>query len=379
MTSADGVYWTVRMGIADHSWRSVCWAPEISLFCAVASGSPSRVMTSPDGVVWTIQPHPLDRAWCSVCWAPEPSIFCAVASSGSGDRVMTSLPAMPNSRNMTRSFPGQFVIAPSQNVGIGTQLPLHRLHVASDAYLHSSVGVGTTLPRRALDISGSALLLSGNLGVGGVTPTACVTFPAGTSSLPPFLLTPGTLLASGGAGFLEYDGAMFYASRAVMRTPQVALPKDPYPLTSTTSPQQLMSIGSVAVPAGVFLFDCRYALSNLDATSASFGFGISAAGGAAISSQGWLASAVKTDSDSGNLLTLGHNTTTSTSLVTANTGSNCMARVQGVLRLSAGGILTPQVSVTAAQVAAFVRENAQFRIYQVGSVHNTNVALGDWS
>ena len=52
MTSPDGVNWTIRTSAADNSWRSVCWSPELGLFCAVAdSGTGNRVMTSPDGGV----------------------------------------------------------------------------------------------------------------------------------------------------------------------------------------------------------------------------------------------------------------------------------------------------------------------------------------
>jgi len=39
--------WTIRTSAADNSWRSVCWSPELSLFCAVAiTGVGNRVMTS---------------------------------------------------------------------------------------------------------------------------------------------------------------------------------------------------------------------------------------------------------------------------------------------------------------------------------------------
>ncbi|GEM_PF-2779888 len=91
MTSPDGINWTVRASAADNNWYSVCWSPELSIFCAVAaSGTGNRVMTSPDGVTWTSRASAADNAWFSVCWSPELSIFCAVAISGVGNRVMTS-------------------------------------------------------------------------------------------------------------------------------------------------------------------------------------------------------------------------------------------------------------------------------------------------
>jgi len=91
MTSPDGITWTIRTSAADNNWRSVCWSPELSLFCAVANtGTGTRVMTSPDGITWTTRTSAADNDWYSVCWSPELSLFCAVAYSGTGDRVMTS-------------------------------------------------------------------------------------------------------------------------------------------------------------------------------------------------------------------------------------------------------------------------------------------------
>ena len=95
MTSPDGVNWTARTSAADNSWNSVYWSPELSLFCAVAtSGVGNRVMTSPDGVNWTIRTSAADNNWNSVCWSPELSLFCVAASTGTGNRVMTNAPAL---------------------------------------------------------------------------------------------------------------------------------------------------------------------------------------------------------------------------------------------------------------------------------------------
>jgi len=55
MTSPNGIDWTIRVSAADNGWHSVCWSPELELFCAVSySGTGNRVMTSPDGINWTI-------------------------------------------------------------------------------------------------------------------------------------------------------------------------------------------------------------------------------------------------------------------------------------------------------------------------------------
>jgi len=98
MTSPDGIIWTARTSAADNTWTSVTWAPELSLFVAVASsGTGNRVMTSPDGITWTARTSAADNNWGSVTWAPELSIFVATATTGTGNRVMTS----PNGINWT--------------------------------------------------------------------------------------------------------------------------------------------------------------------------------------------------------------------------------------------------------------------------------------
>ncbi len=104
MTSPDGLTWTRRTGIpvgaSAVTWRSVCWSPELHLFCAVGdsgttggSGTAFRVMTSSDGLNWTTPASTVPtNGWVSVCWSPELGLFCAVASAGSGGNyVMTSL------------------------------------------------------------------------------------------------------------------------------------------------------------------------------------------------------------------------------------------------------------------------------------------------
>jgi hypothetical protein len=91
MTSPDGITWTPRTSALDNDWRSVCWSPELSLFCAVSyNGTNNRVMTSPNGITWTSRTSAVDNEWNSVCWSPELSLFCAVSYNGTNNRVMTS-------------------------------------------------------------------------------------------------------------------------------------------------------------------------------------------------------------------------------------------------------------------------------------------------
>lgn len=82
--------WITRTSAADNLWLNVCWAPEISLFVAVAENGINKIMTSPDGVVWTGRTAATTNNWISVCWSPELLLFVAVGFTGIGNRVMTS-------------------------------------------------------------------------------------------------------------------------------------------------------------------------------------------------------------------------------------------------------------------------------------------------
>jgi len=91
MTSSDGVTWAPYAATQANLWTSVCWSPELRLFCAVSYDGANRVMTSPDGQTWTPQVAAAANQWYRVVWAAAIGKFCAVSLNGTaGTRVMTS-------------------------------------------------------------------------------------------------------------------------------------------------------------------------------------------------------------------------------------------------------------------------------------------------
>lgn len=81
-TSPDGITWTERILPFSQNWCSVCWSPELMLFCAIVYGN-TIAATSPDGINWTERTLPTSRRWYSVCWSPKLMLFCAIASNSS--------------------------------------------------------------------------------------------------------------------------------------------------------------------------------------------------------------------------------------------------------------------------------------------------------
>jgi hypothetical protein len=58
----------------------------------------------------------------------------------------------------------------SNNLGIGTTIPIQPLHVIGQSYFSSNLGIGTTLPRQLLDIQHGNAIFSANLGIGTTIP-----------------------------------------------------------------------------------------------------------------------------------------------------------------------------------------------------------------
>jgi hypothetical protein len=108
MVSSDGLNWLNAITVSSSSnWVSVCWSPKLGLFCAVGYSTGTtiqRVIVSSDGLNWTNAiDGVLTNDWLSVCWSPELELFCAVAYSGTtNQRVMISR----NGYNWTSAIDG---------------------------------------------------------------------------------------------------------------------------------------------------------------------------------------------------------------------------------------------------------------------------------
>ena len=70
--------WTQRTLPVSANWYSICWSPELRLFCTIANSS-NIAATSPDGITWTQRTLPVSAYWRLICWSPELRLFCVVA------------------------------------------------------------------------------------------------------------------------------------------------------------------------------------------------------------------------------------------------------------------------------------------------------------
>jgi len=197
------------------------------------------------------------------------------------------------------------------------------------------------------------------------------------------VFTTDTLAASPTPGAFEYDGTAMYATpttgqRGVVVTDQIVILSSPYTLASQTAAQKLFNNttnGQLTLTAGTYWFNSFFSLSAMSGTSGSFGFAI---GGTATVTQSWRAAAQK---GTGTLSTATatqttYNTTANTTLATASTNTVGYAQIDGLLTVTVGGTIIPQVSLTQA-AAAVVGAGSYFFIRPYGSSSVSYV--GNWS
>ena len=190
-------------------------------------------------------------------------------------------------------------------------------------------------------------------------------------------------LGSATTGTLEFETPAFYmtgatSQRGAVLIDQYIIQQATYTLTSQTAAQKLFSTanGAVTLVAGTYEFECQFALSSMSSSSGSFGFAL---GGGATKTEYWMASARKsalTDTATTNPLVVSYNTAANTGLVAANTVTTGFARVHGVVIVTVGGTLIPQVSLGVA-AAAVVGIGSFFKIRALGGAAATS--SGNWS
>ena len=189
-------------------------------------------------------------------------------------------------------------------------------------------------------------------------------------------------LGSATTGTFEFENPAFFmtgatSQRGAVLVDQYILLQATNTLTSQTAAQALFDVtgsGQVTLVAGTYEFECQFSLSSLSATSSSFGF---AFGGGATFSQYWWSLANKaaaiTTAVAGSVT---YNTAANTGIAVAAAGALGFARIHGVLTVTVGGTLIPQVSLGTA-AAAVVGIGSFFKIRALGSSAATT--SGNWS
>lgn len=197
-------------------------------------------------------------------------------------------------------------------------------------------------------------------------------------------------LGSATTGTFEFENPAFFmtgatSQRGAVLVDQYTILQSTNTLTSTTAAQALFDVtgsGQVTLVAGTYEFECQFSLSSMSATAGTFGFAL---GGGATFTQYWWALARKAAfTNTAGAVTLAtavtttYNTAANTALTdaTASTATTAFARIHGVVIVTVGGTLIPQVSLGVA-AAAVVGIGSFFKIRALGSSAATT--SGNWS
>lgn len=188
-------------------------------------------------------------------------------------------------------------------------------------------------------------------------------------------------LGSATTGTLEFENPAFYltgatSQRGAVLADQYLIQTATYTLTSQTAAQKLFNAstnGQVTLVAGTYEFDCVFSLSSMSSSSGSFGFAL---GGGATFTQSWWAMANKAALATAAAGQVTYNTAANTTLATASVNTVGFARCNGLITVTIGGTVIPQVSLGVA-AAAVVGVGSYFKIRALGGA--TASASGNWS
>jgi hypothetical protein len=188
-------------------------------------------------------------------------------------------------------------------------------------------------------------------------------------------------LGSATTGTFEFENPAFFmtgatSQRGAVLVDQYILLQATNTLTSQTAAQALFDVtgsGQVTLVAGTYEFECQFSLSSMSGTAGTFGFAL---GGGATFTQYWWSLANKATLATAANGQVTFNTAANTAIATASTATVAFARVHGVVIVTVGGTLIPQVSLTQA-AAAVVGIGSFFKIRALGSSAAT--ISGNWS
>jgi hypothetical protein len=232
---------------------------------------------------------------------------------------------------------------------------------------------------------------SGNFTAGTITATAIIHGAGTTSNAPESFTTTGAQLkTTSAAGDLEVDaaGIPYYSqaasSRGVINVEQYINLSSQYTLSNVTVAQKLFNTstnGALTVASSTtYWFECSFSLSGI-ATTANIGFAIGLGGGASLTTIGWSSLAIRTllaNVTIPGTAQMTYNTSNSNALiVTLAATPNAVARCYGIIRINAGGTITPQVILSVGNAASVVGANSYFRIVPLGS--NTATSVGNFN
>jgi hypothetical protein len=221
------------------------------------------------------------------------------------------------------------------------------------------------------------------------TLTSSLTLAAGTTSLAPLVLQPGTSMTTPTDGAFEMDADCLYfthdlGNRGVIPNTQLIRADTTRTFTSNTSQQAIFTTpanGSITLETGCYMFEGLIAMTAMDgATGGNGKFSVIGAGTATLGSILWqsfgqdvLAEGVAGATSGGWHIIA---TQTAANVVATATTSAVSFLVKGTFEVTVAGTIIPSFAQTTA-AAAIVSVGSYIQVNRVGST--TLTSIGQWT
>ena len=282
----------------------------------------------------------------------------------------------PLTQKITFSNVAQLVANPISDDGdsLGTTaLKWSDLFLASGAVINHNSGSST--------ITGGANIFTfGGSGANGNG----IVLPAGGTSIAPLVMTSGTNLSSAASGAVEYDGKVFYSTpvasaRGLSPSTMFAIVEaGDFALATTAGVQSAFpatkDVWTLAASTAYFV-EGQYRITH-SVTACTVAIAFAAAGGLTITSMGLsVQSAVMADNGTATASNTSYGVQLASTVVTISSTANFLIIFQGIIRVNAGGTLTPQVNWSANTTGPAMKVDSYIKFTPYGT--NTTNLLGN--
>jgi len=238
-----------------------------------------------------------------------------------------------------------------------------------------------------------ALTVAGGAGISGNVTVGNLTILAGTNTMAPINFTSGTLKTNASSGSVEYDGKIVYATpsdsqRGVVPATQFYQLGQIRTLPLTAQPRSVSFFGvNVNVSGNTkYAYEIMAIINKAGANGSSLQYALG--GNAVLSEHDYIfmdsqgATNVTVSPSESMMANLTANFSTLQTVTTSpiNGSQNFRIYVSGVIGVTTGGTINPQISLDTGSPTAFsVASGSMMRIWPTASATTGNIAIGNWT
>lgn len=212
-----------------------------------------------------------------------------------------------------------------------------------------------------------------------------LTLASGTTATAPLKMTSGTNLTTATAGAMEFDGKVFYATpvtsarSALQGTMYSIITSGNFALSTATGVQSCFpAAGDVWTleASTTYLFEGQYQITRTGTTAASLSMAFALGGGASITKINYHAiGEIVAKNTTGTAQSSAYVDQVATTVILASSSAGYFVDFRGILRMNAGGTVTPQINFSANPTGATMIAGSYIAFTPIGS--NTQDQLGN--